>query len=133
MGETVKDDIDIIHAAMSGDRQTVLKDQLERIDREITQRLAINITTRHAVHELIMELRNDIISLDPPHEGAPDDIGARHERLVLKRELRALTVRLMDEQRACWTDKQTLHTEARLVEKELLTQRLRDRRLTDYL
>ncbi len=129
----MKDDIDIIHAAMSGDRQTVLKDQLERIDREITQRLAINITTRHAVHELIMELGNDIIALEPPHDGAPDDLGARHERLLLKRELRELTIRLVDEQRACWNDKQTLQTEARLVEKELLTQRLRDKRLTDYL
>jgi hypothetical protein len=127
------DDIDIITAALHGDKQAVLKDQLERIDREIIERLAINITTRTSLHELMREVREDVLLLEPPHLNAPDDPTKRHERLGLKREYRYLVKDLMAEQRSCWNDTQALKTEMRIVEKELLALKQRDRRLTEFL
>lgn len=127
------DDIDIINAALSGDRRAVLKDQLRRIDTEIIERLAVNITTREAIHEQLTDLRRDIMSCEPAHHGLPDDPVIRRDRFVLKRDYRKLVLDLAEEQRSCWHDTQALKTEARLVEKELLTLAQRDRRLSDFL
>lgn len=132
MEDRVNDDIDVITAALHGDKRSVLKDQRERIDREIIDRLAINITARTTIHELISEVRQDILSLEPPHAGVPDDPVARHERLHLKEEYRRLVLRLADEQRSCWTDTQALKGEARNIEKDLLGLEQRDRRLTEF-
>jgi len=126
------EDIDIIAAALTGDRQTVLKDQLRRIDIEIISRLAINLTTRHAIHDLLAHVRADQLRLEPLHEGMAEDPATLRERLGLQREFRQLVRALSEEQRSCWDDTQALKAEARLVEKELLQLRQRDRRLGEF-
>lgn len=131
MEDAVKD-IDIITAAISGDRIAVLRDQLDRINTEIIQRLAINITTREAIHDLLHNMRQTILHLEPAHEGLADDPRTRTERLLLEREYRSLILRLADEQRSCWEDIQALKAEARIAEKELLTMQRRDRRLSEF-
>jgi hypothetical protein len=127
------DEFDVIRAALIGDKQAVLQDQLARIDTEALQRLAINITTREALHHVLHEMREEITRLEPPHHGAPDDARREHERLLIKRDYWQLLLRLSEEQRSCWNDTQHLKGEARIVEKELLTVRQRDRRLQDFL
>lgn len=121
-------DIDVIAAALSGDRHAVLKDQLRRIEIEIVARLAINITTREAIHHRITDLRTDLLKLAPPHDGLGDDPTTLRDRLSLKREMRLLLRELSDEHRSCWSDTQALRTEARIVEKELLQHQYRDKR-----
>jgi hypothetical protein len=128
----VTEDIDIIAAALTGDRQAVLKDQLRRIDTEIIMRLAINLTTRHAIQELLAHVRADQLRLEPEHEGLPENPTTLRERLGLQREFRMLIRELSEEQRSCWADTQALKTEARGVEKELLQLRQRDKRLGDF-
>lgn len=125
------DDIDVISAALNGDRRAVLTDQLRRIDVEIIERLAINITTREALHELLREVRQDILHLEP-HAGNPDDPTSRRDRLGLQKEYRILVRELSAEQRSCWMDTQALKLEARTIEKELLALQQRDRRLRDF-
>lgn len=131
-GVLVTEDIDIIAAALTGDRQAVLKDQLRRIEIEIVTRLAINLTTRHAIHELLARIRADQLRLEPFHEGLPEDPATLRERLALQREFRAFVRELSEEQRSCWRDTQALKAEARLAEKELLELRQRDRRLGEF-
>ena len=128
----MREDIDIITAAISGDKRAVLKDQLERLDREIIDRLAINITARQSIHELISDVRRDILEHEPPHEGAPDDLNIRRDRMMLKREFRTLVKDLLIEQRSCWNDTQVLKAEVRNVERDLLVLKQRDRRLTEF-
>jgi hypothetical protein len=122
-------DIDSIRAAITGDYQAVLKQQVDLVQREIIERLAINITTREAIHELISHVRRSILQLEPAHEGLPDDPGARRERLVLEHEFRTLVLRLSEEQRNCWSDVQRLKAELRLCERDLLGHQKRDARL----
>jgi hypothetical protein len=128
----VTEDIDIIAAALTGDRQAVLKDQLRRIDLEIVTRMAINLTTRHAIHELLSHVRGDQLRIEPAHDGLPEDPSTLRERLGLQREFRMLVRELSEEQRSCWHDTQALKAEARLVEKELLQLKQRDRRLGEF-
>ncbi len=113
-------DIDIIAAALTGDRQAVLKDQLRRI------------ATRHAIHELLAHVRADQLRIEPLHEGLPEDPLTLRERLGLQREFRMLVRELSEEQRSCWHDTQALKAEARLVEKDLLQLKQRDRRLGEF-
>jgi len=128
----VTDDIDIVAAALSGDRQAVLTDQLRRIETELIGRLAVNITTRENIHNLLADLRADLLKLEPPHDGLGDDPSTLTDRIALKREWRSLVRELSEEQRSCWADTQALRTEARQVEKELLQVRQRDKRLGDF-
>jgi hypothetical protein len=129
----MNDEFDVIRAALTGDKQAVLQDQLTRIDQEVLQRLAINITTRETLHTVLREVREEILRLEPAHDGAPDDARREHERLILKRDYWQFLLRLGDEQRSCWQDTQHLKTDARHAEKELLTVRQRDRRLQEFL
>lgn len=122
-------DIDIIRSAINGDARAVITEQIDSIQREIVQRLAINITTREAIHELISGVRHTTLEFEPAHEGIPDDPRNRHERLLLGHEYRTLIVRLSEEQRSCWNDVQRLKTELRQCERELLTLQKRDKRL----
>lgn len=100
------------------------------MQREIIERLGINITTREAIHELLSHVRHTILQLEPAHEGLPDDPRNRHERILLEHEFRQLVLRLSDEQRSCWGDVQRLKNELRLCTRELLALQKRDKRLT---
>lgn len=121
-------DIDVIRSAMTGDARAVLQHQAARVQREIIERLAINITTREAIHELISAVRHTILALAPAHDGLPDDPRERHERLALEHEYRTLILRLSEEQRACWNDVQRLKSELRGCERDLLALEQREKR-----
>lgn len=122
-------DIDVIRSAISGDAQAVLKAQVASVQREIIERVAINITTREAIHELLSGVRHTILQLEPLHEGLPDDQRNRHERLLLEHEYRTLVLRLSEEQRSCWNDVQRLKSELRMVTRELSSLQRRDQRV----
>lgn len=122
-------DVDTVRAAITGDAQAVLNEQIASIEREIIQRRAINLTTRTAIHELLSSVRHTILQLEPAHDGIPDDPRARNERLLLGHEYRALIQRLSEEQRNCWNDIQRLKQELRLCERDLLALQQRDKRL----
>jgi predicted NUDIX family NTP pyrophosphohydrolase len=124
-------EIDVVRAAISGDAQAVIKDQMARAQREIIERLGLNITTREAIHELLSSVRTTIMQLEPHNAWEADDPRARHERLALEHEYRQLILRLSEEQRSCWNDVQRLKSELRACERELLTQQQREQRLRD--
>ena len=124
-------DIDTISAALHGDKRAVLKDQLQRLEREVVERLLIDVLTRSAVEAEVTDIRSEIIRLQPP-EGQADDPGQRRDRLALEKERADLTKELRVEQRDCWRDVQELKREERQVEKELLTVHQRDKRLREF-
>ena len=125
------DEFDHISAALTGDKRAVLKDQLQRLEREVVERLLIDVLTRAAVEGEVTDIRGEIIRLQP-REGQGDDPVARRDRLALEKERADLTKELRTEQRDCWRDVQELKREERQVEKELLTVHQRDRRLREF-
>lgn len=125
------DDIDIVAAALSGDKVAVLKDQLQRLEREILERIVIELLTRTTIEHEVADLRNEILNLQPG-EGQADDPMARRDRLALKKECLELSGEIRSERRDAWKDVQHLKTEERIVEKELLTVQQRDKRLRDF-
>lgn len=125
------DDFDKISAALTGDKRAVLKDQLKRLEREVVERLLIDVLTRANVEEEVRDIRNEILNLQPA-DGQPDNPTERSARLTLKKECLDLTKELRVEQRDCWRDVQNLQREEREVEKELLLVHQRDKRLRDF-
>lgn len=125
------DEFDHISAALTGDKRAVLKDQLQRLEREVVERLLIDVLTRAAVEGEVTDIRGEIIRLQPP-DGQGDDPVARRDRLALEKERADLTKELRAEQRDCWRDVQELKREERQVEKELLTVHQRDKRLREF-
>lgn len=126
------DDIDIVAAALSGDKKAVLKEQLTRIDREILERVMIELLTRASIEDDVRDLREQLLQLQPAHQGVPDDPVQRRDRLALKKEELDLTKELREERRECWNDVQALKREERDVQKELSTTERRDKRLHEF-
>lgn len=126
------DDIDIVAAALSGDKKAVLKEQLRLIDREILERLMIELLTRDGIEHDVADIRNEIIQLQPDHDGNPDDPVKRRDRLALRKEELDLTKELREEREGCWRDVKDLKREERDVQKELTTIEKRDKRLSDF-
>ena len=126
------DDIDIINAALHGDKRTVLQHQLREIDREILEYIMLELAQRHGIHEEIGELRKQYLQLTC-HEHEPDDPVKRKDRLKVQdqiltdeREERALALKVKD------TTKD-LRREEREKQGELLRIDLREKRLKEFI
>lgn len=131
MTDTPKDDIDIISAALHGDKQTVLKHQLAQIDREILENIFLELAQRHSLHDEIDELRKQLLALEPA-DTQPDDPAKRKDRLKLQdqvlsetKEERALELKTRDANAE-------LKREEREKEGELLGTHLKDKRLREF-
>lgn len=126
------DDIDIVAAALSGDKKAVLKDQLKRLEREELERLVLEILSKATIAQEILDIRNEILRLEPLHEELGDDPMKRRDRLALKKEVLTLSKEVRDDERGTWRDVQNLKREEREVQKELIGTKQRDQRLRDF-
>jgi len=123
-------DIDIISAALHGDKKTVLRAELALVRDEIAQRLRINDDQRHALLEELHGVRNRILQLEPDPNLTSQGDGMRNWLGQTKEQIE-LQKTLLQEQKDCWNDIQHL----RDVERNLLVQLAfldqRDERLRD--
>lgn len=124
-------DLDEIIGALHGDKQRVLKGQLQSIEEEVVERKVISAEVALGVNEELSKLRNEIINLEVPHENAVDV--SRKDRMVLERERLELSKELREEQRDAWKDVQQLKREEREVEKALTTQEQDHKRVKELL
>jgi hypothetical protein len=126
-----QDEIDIISAALDGDKQTVLKHQLAQINRDILENIFLELAQRYSLHKEIDELRKQFIALEPA-EAQPDDPAKRKDRLKLQEQLLAET----KEERAVELKTQdanaALKREEREKQGELLGNELKGKRLRDF-
>lgn len=125
-----QNEIDIISAALHGDKRAVLEAQLKAIDHEILEYILLELAQRHDIHEEIAELRNQALRLTPD-EHEPDDPTKRKDRLKIEaailadqREERALALKVKD------TTKD-LRREEREKQGALMEINLREQRLKD--
>lgn len=89
MTDTRQDqEIDIIAAALHGDKQTVLKHQLQQISREILENIFLELAQRHSLHDEIDAYRRQLLALEP-HEGQADDPMLRKDRLKVQDQMAA--------------------------------------------
>jgi hypothetical protein len=130
MTEQPRKDIDIISAALHGDKQTVLRAELALVRDDFAQRLGINTKQRAVIEEELRAVRQRILDVSVHAQQ-----GARHtrEELDQEKEYAKLTTELRQEDKDCWNDVQHL----RDVERNLLVQLLfldqRDQRLREFL
>jgi hypothetical protein len=132
MTESPKEnDIDIIAAALHGDKQKVLKQQLRQINRDILENLFLELAQRHSLHKEIDELRKQILVLEPA-EAQLDDPSRRKDRLKLQEQLLAET----KEERTLELKTQEANAELKREEREkegvLLDTELKSKRLRDF-
>ena len=131
MTNNPNDDIDIISAALHGDKQAVLKHQLGQISRELLENIFLELAQRHTLHDEIETLRKQLLVLEPA-DMHPDDPAKRKDRLKLQeqvlsetREERALELKTRDANAE-------LKREEREKEGELLGTHLKDKRLREF-
>jgi hypothetical protein len=124
-----KDDLAILAAALHGDKEHVLKEQVKEIHNEIGERRLIAADTSLAIEGEVLEIDSERSNLQP-HNPQEPDLG-RKDRAVLEKEKLDLTKELRTEQRESWKDVQNLKREERDATKELLTQETRRKRLDD--
>lgn len=128
-----RENIDIISAALHGDKQTVLRTELALVRDEIAQRQGINRQQQALLREELQSVRNRIVLLQPGEGELPRTPDVRKDLLSEQKAQAALSQELREEQKDCWNDIQHL----REVERNLLTQLAfldqRDRRLRDIL
>jgi len=117
-------DKEIILKAVHGDKEEVLKEQHESIEKEIEERKKIDAAVKEEIIQDIVEV--DTALMQPPLGSADDVLKLSKERLDLSKEKR-------EEDRECWKDVQVLKEEKRLVEKDLLTAQKKKERFDELL
>ncbi|HEX8170978.1 MAG TPA: hypothetical protein VF824_10605 [Thermoanaerobaculia bacterium] len=120
-------------AALSGEKETVLKLQHRRIDEEIAERREIDRQNLAEIAEEKKEVREEMLKLDPENEMTGDGGDRRKDRITLERDKLMLSKEERDEKRACWTDTQNLKREDREVEKALVQQDQRRKRIDELI
>ena len=125
--------IDIISAALHGDKQTVLSAELALVRDEIAQRQTITHHQQRVLREELQSVRNRIALLQPGEGELPRAPDVRKELLAEQKAEAMLNEECRAEIKDCWNDVQHL----RDVERSLLTQLAfldqRDRRLREFL
>jgi hypothetical protein len=125
--------IDIISAALHGDKQTVLRTELALVRDEIAQRQGINRQQQLLLQEELQSVRNRIVLLQPGDGELPRTPDVRKDLLAEQKAAAMLAQESREETKDCWNDIQHL----RDVERSLLTQLAfldqRDRRLREFL
>ena len=123
-------DIDIIAAALHGDKQAVLKYQLRQISREILENIFLELAQRHSLHEEIDTYRRQLLSLEP-RDGQPDDPMLRKDRMKIQEQIlsdakeeRVLELKTRDANAELKREER--EKEGALLETDLKSKRLRD-------
>ena len=130
-----KTSIDIISAALHGDKKSVLTAELEMVRDEIKQRLDISKKQHALLTEELVIVRQRIFALAPfDPEKPPTTLPTfAREELEQEREAAVLMKEEREEVKECWNDVQHL----RDVERSLLSQLLfldqRNARLQEFL
>lgn len=123
--------LDDLLGALHQERTTRLREQLDRIRREINTRRLVSAEQTIWLYEQRAELTTIILRLLPEHEDAPDP--HRIIRQALERERRELDRELVVELRERWRDVQELRREERALDDALLDeQRKYERNVTTY-
>ena len=121
-----RNDLDIISAALHGDKKNVLRAEIILVRNDLAHRLRINTAQTQALRAELDTVRHRILNIAPP-DGTPT-----RDVLAQEKEAAALTRELREEEKDCWND--TLHL--REVERQLLVQLAfldqRDRRLREF-
>lgn len=120
-------------AAVHGEKEDLLKLQHRAIEGEITERQDIHTTSVTAIADEKKEVRDEMLKLEPESEMVGDGGDRRKDRITLERDKLMLSKEERDENRACWTDKQNLKREEREVEKELLRNDQRRKRIDELM
>lgn len=120
-------------AALTGEKETVLKLQHQRIDEEIAERKEIDRENLGEIAAERDEVRAKILRLEPENEMSADGGDVRKDRMALERDKIMLGKEERDEKRACWVDTQPLKREDREVEKALLQQDQRKKRINELI
>lgn len=115
--------------ALHEDKKAVLQDQRRKIEAEIVERRLIAADTTLAVEDELREVNTELLSAEPPSPQDPDLL--RKERQQLEKEKRTLTLEEREEQRDTWSDVQQLKKEERGIEREMLENEQRRRRIHD--
>src|SRR5215216_2961133 len=111
-----KENIDIISAALHGDKQTVLRTELALVRDEIAQRQGINRQQHQMLADELQSVRNRIAVLQPGEGELPLAPDSRKDLLAEQKAHAVLAQELREEQKDCWNDVQHL----RDVERNLL-------------
>lgn len=123
---TDRNDLDIISAALHGDKKNVLRAEIILVRNDLADRLRINTAQTGALRAELDAVRQRILALTPPDGTSTRDV------LAQEKEAAALTRELRQEDKDCWNDTQHL----REVERQLLVQLAfldqRDRRLREF-
>lgn len=134
VGENERDlATDAVIAAVHGEKEEVLHLQHAMIQGEVKERRAIERKNLGEIKTDEHEVREEMLRLEPAHEGAVDPAEDRKERHVLERERLQLRREERAEERAYWTDVQPLVREDRDIHKALLLQDQRKKRIDDLL
>lgn len=120
-------------AAVHGEKEDLLKLQHNAIEGEITERRDIHTTNLESIAEEKKEVREEMIKLEPENEMVGDGGDRRKDRITLERDKLMLSKEERDEYRACWADQQNLKREEREVEKELLRNDQRRKRIDELM
>jgi hypothetical protein len=108
--------IDDLLGNLHQDRTTTIEEQLQSLEREISKRRLVSAETVVTLFGQIGELREQILKLQPEHQGGPDPNRAVRE--PLERERRELERELQEELRNRWRDQQELRREHRELMRE---------------
>ena len=125
-------DIDIIAAALHGDKRTVLTAELALVRDDAAQRLGINSQQKKMIEEELAVVRQRILDLEPPGT-LPGETRHTREALDQYKQEAKLQTELRHEQRSCWNDVQHLHDVERKLIAELMFLEQRDRRLREFM
>jgi hypothetical protein len=120
-------------AAVYGEKEELLKLQHRAIEGEITERADIHTTNMDSIAEEKKEVRDEMLKLEPENEMIGDGGDKRRDRITLERDKLMLSKEERDENRASWTDQQNLKREEREVEKELLRNDQRRKRIDELM
>jgi len=121
-------------AAIQGDREEVLKEQVGSIEEEIGERKELEEKSEENIGEEVSEVKQEILKLKTPEDlPVPDPAEWRRDRIKLENQKLGLTHEMRQEKRDCWKDVQGLKEEEREAEKEISSLEKRKKRIGDIL
>lgn len=120
-------------AAVNGDKTKTLELQHQMITDEIGERRTIDKTNLNEIAEEKKEVRAEMQKLEPENEIVGDGGDRRKDRITLERDKLTLSKEERDERRGCFNDVQNLKREDREVEKALLQQEQRRKRIDELM
>lgn len=126
---TEPSDVDVITAALHGDKQTVLRESIKMVQREILENIILKLAQEHDLYETIKDLRNQLAQASPA-ESQPENAQDRRDRLKLQEQVIAEQRALHDLQLKINDANASLKHEEREYLSRLLENELRHERFS---